>query len=490
MLLIVRFVALIILLILSPIGYLGNILPSMKKYASQWWKTLIAQCAFAPVYMILIYLVLVLAKDLATVRGSNGVSLADALLPGNLQAGASLGATNIIINFIIIIGFMNMATIIAMQVASGAGGITAKVADWGKRTVNGTRNRVLRAPVVTTANVGSTIGGAALRNTVGRFSNTVVDKDSTAGNKLRRTAAEGNIITRNAAKATLATLGAAAKSSYDVRNTDLGKKAGIGEGRGKGGYDETLKKQVEKVQEKAKQYGGATATTQANIDTARSAIATARNEYDNATDDNERRTAMGKLRTASADLAKHEKTKASEINDQQLRYITRLGTRRSPSSLWVKTSRKYKQASAEFLRGVRPKKEESAEAIATQKADEIETALKIATPASLGTIGTIIGSMTDNQIGKLPGRVFVDAAGTTIDHTIRLLKPAHLIALRSDLKTNEKTKIKDLILREATRTVGGVTTILPIGAGAGGMPTAEEVASADFLLNTPQGKSW
>ncbi len=52
-LLIARFVALIFLLITSPIGIAGGAVPLLKSYADEWWKAMWSQTMFAPVYFVL-----------------------------------------------------------------------------------------------------------------------------------------------------------------------------------------------------------------------------------------------------------------------------------------------------------------------------------------------------------------------------------------------------------------------------------------------------
>src|SRR3989338_2864111 len=53
-LLIGRFVALILLLISSPLGIAGLAIPGLQTYAKEWWKALFSQALFAPVYFLLV----------------------------------------------------------------------------------------------------------------------------------------------------------------------------------------------------------------------------------------------------------------------------------------------------------------------------------------------------------------------------------------------------------------------------------------------------
>ncbi len=53
-LLVGRFVALILVLITSPVGIVAFMLPTTSKYAKEWWEALFSQAFFAPVYFLLV----------------------------------------------------------------------------------------------------------------------------------------------------------------------------------------------------------------------------------------------------------------------------------------------------------------------------------------------------------------------------------------------------------------------------------------------------
>lgn len=58
-----RFAILILLLIFSPIAFLGNIIPQTKEYSDKWWKELQSQLIFPPIYFIMIYVALRIMTD-------------------------------------------------------------------------------------------------------------------------------------------------------------------------------------------------------------------------------------------------------------------------------------------------------------------------------------------------------------------------------------------------------------------------------------------
>lgn len=74
MMLLARTVVLVFLMILSPIAFMGNILPALGKYTGEWWSKLTSNLLFAPVYMMLLYLVInmVTGSNFKKLGGGNG----------------------------------------------------------------------------------------------------------------------------------------------------------------------------------------------------------------------------------------------------------------------------------------------------------------------------------------------------------------------------------------------------------------------------------
>jgi len=119
---VIRFVVLILLMITSPVAFLGMILPKGSEISGRWWKTLIDQALWAPVFMLLVTVSFIIFSDekFATVFRPEGAGFAKAFT----GAGDSV---IIIINFAIVIGFLIAALMIAKSLAkSGAG----KTVDW------------------------------------------------------------------------------------------------------------------------------------------------------------------------------------------------------------------------------------------------------------------------------------------------------------------------------------------------------------------------
>ncbi len=109
-LLIVRYIVLILLLMLSPVGYMGLAgFPGMKSYAKTWWDSLIGQCLFAPVYMIMTWIIITLMTSHGFLTTGNPSDWA-----GLAGDGPSVSkAIGLILNFVLIIGLMIASLVVA-----------------------------------------------------------------------------------------------------------------------------------------------------------------------------------------------------------------------------------------------------------------------------------------------------------------------------------------------------------------------------------------
>lgn len=372
---ILRFVLLIILMMLSPIAFFGLILPGTKQYSSQWWNTLQSQLIFAPLYLILIYIVLVITHGIQSTLGNN---ILGSLIPseegGQISGGSS--AMSGALNFLIIIILLNAATVIATKVAASAGGAVGNL-------VGGVRNFAGKAAGTATAGA----AGFAARNTAGRIASKMANADSTTGNAMRRMALSQNVFSRVIGRNALKATKGVAEASYDVRNTkaaqSLAKTTGIniGAGAGKGGYEEKLKQQKAKTLAYVKntELGGADKETMKKIKASRDAVRESQGKLEDARKGGD----AGKIAMATTeyenkkgDLEKARKDKKAEVQKQRNELITRWGTKRSPSALWTKTARKHKEALAEY--GVPPTdKKEAAEAEFNEKKDQLKALVEM-----------------------------------------------------------------------------------------------------------------
>lgn len=229
--LIARFVVLVFVIVLSPIGIVGLAVPKLSEYAKKWWHQLFEQTITAPVLLLLLYVALKVITDDAFLGtfGLNAAS-ADRAWSGYLDTGVS-GVTNfaaVLMPFLIAMGLLLFVTIAAKNLSAAGAGGAMKLAG--------------------AASFGAT--GWALRNTVGRGSNFLAKKSRSSA--FARIPLLGTGITKG--------LEATAKSSFDIRGTSAlksfpGGKIEAGDAQ-KGGYKGSVEASVKARTEYAKGLKG------------------------------------------------------------------------------------------------------------------------------------------------------------------------------------------------------------------------------------------
>jgi len=183
LLLLIRFVVFMLLLVTSPVAFLGMILPKGSGISGMWWKTLMDQALWAPVFMLLTTIsflilsnpggegaILSLIQQNSAGAASGGVTLTGG---GADFASSILGKNSaIVINFVIVIGFLIAALMIAKSLAkSGAG----KTVDWATKVAGGA-----------TLGVAGGIASFAGRETVARGARFVGEKYDAVTSNLTR----------------------------------------------------------------------------------------------------------------------------------------------------------------------------------------------------------------------------------------------------------------------------------------------------------------
>ncbi len=205
---IVRYLTLLLLLITSPIAYMGQALPFMKTYSKQWWETLNSQLLFAPIYMIMTWVVLTLlaSPNFTTIGGGNKQFAA--LFIGTADGSPGTDSISLLLNFAVVIGLLIATLTTAKSFSSKGGGMITSATNWGTAVAGG-------ALMGTAAWAGrNSIGWGALKGT--------------SVEELESQAAKGSV----SAKARLAM----AKGSYDLRRSRAGeaaqKQLGVNFGKG------------------------------------------------------------------------------------------------------------------------------------------------------------------------------------------------------------------------------------------------------------------
>ncbi len=218
---IVRVVGLWLMMILAPFAFFSYTVPAMQGIEmvgwKKWWPELIKLAFMAPVFIFFMYLIL---KFLNT-----GLGVMDS---------AGVGNMNFILRTMIPFAFIMVLLMKAKDIAIKMSGEMGSAVSKAGSAIGGLA-------------IGAATGGAsmAMRRTIGKRANDMANSEQLKENK-KRGGFRGF-----AAKMQLKTAGALSKSSFDVRNTKLGLKAGKGLGvdLGKakeGGYAGYEDRRVEK----------------------------------------------------------------------------------------------------------------------------------------------------------------------------------------------------------------------------------------------------
>jgi len=203
---VIRYITLIFLLMLSPIGYMGLAIPQMRTYATQWWGALNSQLLFAPLYMLMTWIALTLLSSPGFITLTGDGDWARLVVGENGQG--DVNSIGLIFNFVLVIGLMIMTLYIAQNVSKKGSTLIGDATKWA-----------------TGAAGGFIAGGAAgiLRTSVGRAA---LGKSSMED--LQSRASAGDL--RAKSRLALAT------SSFDVRKSKIVERTasatGVGFGKG------------------------------------------------------------------------------------------------------------------------------------------------------------------------------------------------------------------------------------------------------------------
>jgi hypothetical protein len=171
--LVARFVALLFLIILAPIGFAGLAVPQLAGRAKQWWDALFQQTITAPVLMLMLYVALVVITDASFLSGT-----------GNGQNPNWLGSINgnltgfgaILLTFLIAMGLLIAVIIMAKSLSAFGAGAVSKVGSAAKDKLIKTG----MAPVRFAGRAASNTGRWAVRSTAGRTLNWAANRVRTS----------------------------------------------------------------------------------------------------------------------------------------------------------------------------------------------------------------------------------------------------------------------------------------------------------------------
>ncbi|HUY05460.1 MAG TPA: hypothetical protein VMV62_01945 [Candidatus Paceibacterota bacterium] len=241
--LIARFVTLIFIIILAPVGFAGLAVPMLAKRARQWWDTLFAQTITAPILLLLLYVSLAVITDAQFLSGFNATgSWLDYINNYNLA-----GFGGMMLSFLVAIGLLLITATQAKRLSAFGASVATQTA--GKLTLGATAWAGTKA--------------------IGLPSHYVAQRIRTSGIAGTRT---GRVLA--------STFDRGAKASFDIRGSKAAaglESVGLGLGAGKaaeGGYrgqrDRTIKEHEEYIKsiDKAHEERGPNAQEEERIEKA------------------------------------------------------------------------------------------------------------------------------------------------------------------------------------------------------------------------------
>ncbi len=144
--LIARFIALIFLIILAPVGFAGLAIPMLKKQAQKWWDTLFEQTITAPILLLLLYIALRVITDAQFLNFSGATPDYLGFIPTEDNKSYQLpNLASAILTFAIAMGLLLAVTLSAKKLSafgsswatSTAGKLSFGAAAWGARSTVG-----------------------------------------------------------------------------------------------------------------------------------------------------------------------------------------------------------------------------------------------------------------------------------------------------------------------------------------------------------------
>lgn len=176
--LIIRFVALCIFMVLSPFMFLGWVFPGMQGWTSRYWKGFLGRAFYAPVYIILLFFSATILENMFGAGGSSQLSVNGQATTGGLLQNVTNSENNLFIligPFALAATFLIASVIVAGKMsADGASGVM-KV---GGNLQRGGRRRLQNGAIG--------LGRFGARNTAGLVTTYGVNRAGEAGREALR----------------------------------------------------------------------------------------------------------------------------------------------------------------------------------------------------------------------------------------------------------------------------------------------------------------
>ncbi|MHB1163305.1 MAG: hypothetical protein ACYCZZ_02150 [Minisyncoccota bacterium] len=142
--LIARFITLLFLIIVAPVGFAGMAVPKLNGIAKQWWGMLFDQALTAPALLLLLYIALSIITDVHFLTGFGTTSTGADAATGFVGNANLPGFASFILSFLVAMGLLFAVVIFAKKLGAvgaglatkGAGALTFGATAWGmNRTV-------------------------------------------------------------------------------------------------------------------------------------------------------------------------------------------------------------------------------------------------------------------------------------------------------------------------------------------------------------------
>lgn len=190
--LIARFIVLIFLIIVAPIGFAGLAIPQLKNIASQWWSALFGQTITAPILLLMLYIALAVITDAHFIAGFGMTTITGGAATGFVNNLNLPGFASFMLSFIVAMGLLLMVVILSKKLGAFGAGWATKTAGklsfgataFAMRSTVGSGSQYL-SKKVRTSRIGSTKTGRLLAGTF--------DRGAKASFDVRGTKTFGNI---------------------------------------------------------------------------------------------------------------------------------------------------------------------------------------------------------------------------------------------------------------------------------------------------------
>ena len=211
--LIARFVILLFLIIIAPIGFAGLAVPKLANSASKWWSTLFEQTITAPVLLLLLYIALKIITDDNFMTGFGSKPNFLGFVTGS-ETNIT-GFASVMLSFLVAMGLLMAVVIVSKKISAFGGSWAMKTAGalsfgataWaGRRTVGRISNYTARK-------IRSTKWGAS---ETGRLLAGTFDRGAKASFDIRGIKAGGGLKALGGIDA-----GEAQKGGYQAREKEL-----------------------------------------------------------------------------------------------------------------------------------------------------------------------------------------------------------------------------------------------------------------------------